>query len=121
MTVGVVDAEVVADAVNVIRKGGTAVITGPADPTTTTVELDSSLLILFEKPVKGSLSGSGDPFHDVPEMVELHRSGDLELDELVAQTYTLEEVDEGHQDLVDGKSTRGVILFDTPPLEETPA
>ena len=54
ITVGVVDAKVVADAVNVIRKGGTAVITGLADPTKPNIELNSSILTLFEKTVKGS-------------------------------------------------------------------
>ena len=44
ITVGVVDAKVVTDAVNTIRKGGTAVITGLADPTKNNIELSSSLL-----------------------------------------------------------------------------
>jgi S-(hydroxymethyl)glutathione dehydrogenase/alcohol dehydrogenase len=70
---------------------------------------------------KGSLFGSGDPLHDIPEMVELYRSGDLELDELITQTYTLDEVDQGYEDLVAGRNIRGVVLYDTPPLEGAPA
>ena len=117
ITVGVVDAKVVADAVNVIRKGGAAVITGLADPTKPNIELNSSILTLFEKTVKGSLFGSGDPFNDIPRMVELNQSGDLKLDELITTTYTLDQVNEGYQDLVDGKNIRGVIRYDTAPLE----
>jgi alcohol dehydrogenase (nicotinoprotein) len=121
ITVGVVDAKVVSDAVNTIRKGGVAVITGLADPTKTNIELNSAMLTLFEKTVKGSLFGSGDPFHDIPKMVELYQSGDLKLDELITTTYTLDQVNQGYEDLVSGKNIRGVITYDTAPLEGAPA
>ncbi|SFL57827.1 NDMA-dependent alcohol dehydrogenase [Geodermatophilus ruber] len=121
ITVGVVDAKVVSDAFNAIRKGGTVVITGLADPTKVNIELSSSMLTLFEKTVKGSLFGSGDPFHDIPKMVELYQSGDLKLDELITTTYTLDQVNEGYEDLIAGKNIRGVIRYDTPPLEGAPA
>jgi S-(hydroxymethyl)glutathione dehydrogenase/alcohol dehydrogenase len=121
ITVGVVDSKVVSDAFNAIRKGGTVVITGLADPTKINIELNSSMLTLFEKTVKGSLFGSGDPFHDIPKMVELYQSGDLKLDEIITATYTLDQVNEGYQDLEDGKNIRGVITFDTAPLEAAPA
>jgi S-(hydroxymethyl)glutathione dehydrogenase/alcohol dehydrogenase len=45
-------------------------------------------------------------------MVELYRAGDLKLDELITKTYTLDQVNEGYQDLLDGKNIRGVIVFD---------
>jgi S-(hydroxymethyl)glutathione dehydrogenase/alcohol dehydrogenase len=121
ITVGVVDAAVVSSAVDTIRKGGTVVITGLADPTKPNIELNSAMLTLFEKTVKGSLFGSGDPFHDIPRMVELYQSGDLKLDEIITTTYTLDEVNQGYQDLIDGKNIRGVILYDTAPLEGAPA
>ncbi|MDQ3734508.1 MAG: NDMA-dependent alcohol dehydrogenase [Actinomycetota bacterium] len=116
VTVGVVDSAVVTSAFNAIRKGGTVVVTGLADPTKTTIELPGALLTLFEKTIKGSLFGSGDPFHDIPKMVELYQSGDLKLDELITKTYTLEEVNQGYDDLVAGKNIRGVIKYDTAPL-----
>jgi S-(hydroxymethyl)glutathione dehydrogenase/alcohol dehydrogenase len=117
ITVGVVDKEVVSNAVNVIRKGGTVVITGLADPTKNNMELSSSALTLFEKTVKGSLFGSGDPFHDIPKMVELYQAGDLKLDEIITTTYTLDQVNQGYDDLISGKNIRGVITYDTAPLE----
>lgn len=116
VTVGVVDSAVVTSAFHAIRKGGTVVVTGLADPSKTTIELPGALLTLFEKTIKGSLFGSGDPFHDIPKMVELYQSGDLKLDELITKTYTLEEVNQGYDDLVAGKNIRGVIKYDTAPL-----
>jgi S-(hydroxymethyl)glutathione dehydrogenase/alcohol dehydrogenase len=109
VTVGVVTSEVVTSAFNAIRKGGTVVITGLADPMKNTIEISGGILTLFEKRIQGSLFGSGDPFHDIPRMVELYRSGDLKLDELITATYTLDQVNEGYQDLLDGKNIRGVI------------
>ncbi len=45
-------------------------------------------------------------------MLELYRSGNLKLDELVTRTYSLDEINEGYADMSDGKNIRGVILFD---------
>lgn len=110
VTVDVVTSEVVTSAFFAIRKAGTVVVTGLSDPTKNTIEIPGALLTLFEKRIQGSLFGSGDPFHDIPRMIELYRSGDLKLDELITQTYTLDEVNQGYQDLLDGKNIRGVII-----------
>jgi alcohol dehydrogenase (nicotinoprotein) len=112
ITVGVVTTEVVTDAFNTIRKGGTVVITGIGDLVSNQIQINSSMLTLMEKRIQGSLFGSGDPFYDIPRMVELYRSGDLKLDELITQTYTLDEINQGYQDMLDGKNIRGVILYD---------
>ena len=112
ITVGRVTTDVVTDAFNTIRKGGTVVVTGLGDLTSNNIQLNSSMLTLMEKRVQGSLFGSGDPFHDIPRMVELYRSGDLKLDELITQTYTLDQINQGYQDMLDGKNIRGVILHD---------
>jgi alcohol dehydrogenase (nicotinoprotein) len=111
VTVGVVDSAVVTNAFNAIRKGGTVVVTGLADPSKTTIELSGAILTLFEKRLQGSLFGSGDPFHDIPRMVELYMSGDLKLDELITTTYTLDQINQGYRDLLDGKNIRGVIKY----------
>ena len=108
----VVTSEVVTSAFNAIRKGGTVVVTGLADPSKNTIQIPGAILTLFEKRIQGSLFGSGDPFHDIPRMVELYQSGDLKLDELITNTYTLDQVNEGYQDLLDGKNIRGVIKYE---------
>ena len=112
VTVGVVTSEVVTSAFAAIRKGGTVVVTGLADPMKNTIQLSGAILTLFEKRIQGSLFGSGDPFRDIPQMVELYRSGALKLDELITATYTLDQVNQGYQDLRDGRNIRGVIRYD---------
>jgi alcohol dehydrogenase (nicotinoprotein) len=113
VTAGVVTTEVVTDAFNTIRKGGTVVITGLGDLESNNIQLNSSMLTLMEKKIHGSLFGSGDPFHDIPLMVDLYRAGDLKLDELITQTYTLDQVNQGYQDMLDGKNIRGLIVYDS--------
>lgn len=111
VTAGVVNSEIVLNAFNTIRKAGTVVVTGLANMEHN-LEIPSSFLTLFEKTVKGSLFGSSDPFADIPKMVELYRSGDLKLDELITKTYTLDQINEGYQDMLDGKNIRGVIIHE---------
>jgi S-(hydroxymethyl)glutathione dehydrogenase/alcohol dehydrogenase len=111
ITTGVVTTELVTDAFNTIRKGGTVVITGLGNLTDNNIQINSSMLTLMEKRIQGSLFGSGDPFHDIPRMVELYRSGDLKLDELITTTYKLDDINQGYQDMLDGKNIRGLILY----------
>jgi S-(hydroxymethyl)glutathione dehydrogenase/alcohol dehydrogenase len=112
VTVDVVTENVVQAAFDVIRKGGTEVITGLADPTKLTVHLSGAILTLFEKTVKGTLFGSSNPMHDINRILSLYRTGDVKLDELVTRKYRLDEINLGYQDLLDGKNIRGVVIHD---------
>jgi NDMA-dependent alcohol dehydrogenase len=112
ITVGTVDESVVSAAFDVVGKGGTVVITGLANPEKLTVHVSGGVLTLFEKTIKGSLFGSANPQYDIPRLLGLYEAGQLKLDELVTKRYTLEEVNEGYQDLRDGKNIRGVIVHD---------
>jgi alcohol dehydrogenase (nicotinoprotein) len=87
VTVDVVDEDVVGAAFEVIRKGGTEVITGLADPGKVTVQLPGAVMTLYEKTVKGTLFGSSNPMHDIPKLLGLYRAGKLKLDELVTRQY----------------------------------
>ena len=110
ITVGVVDEEVISAAFDVVGKGGVVVVTGLADPAKLTVHVSGGVLTLFEKTIKGSLFGSGNPQRDILKMLDLYQAGTLKLDELVTSRYTLEEVNQGYADLVAGKNIRGVII-----------
>jgi S-(hydroxymethyl)glutathione dehydrogenase/alcohol dehydrogenase len=43
-------------------------------------------------------------------LLRLYDAGQLKLDELVTAKYRLEDVNQGYQDLRDGKNIRGVIV-----------
>jgi alcohol dehydrogenase (nicotinoprotein) len=112
ITVDVVDEQVVQDAFEGIRKGGRVVVTGLADPAKLTIQLSGAILTLFQKEVVGTLFGSSNPMYDITKLLGLYRAGQLKLDELVTRSYKLEEINQGYQDLLDGKNLRGVILHE---------
>jgi S-(hydroxymethyl)glutathione dehydrogenase/alcohol dehydrogenase len=64
-----------------------------------------------QKQLIGTIFGSANPRYDIPKLLGLYRSGQLKLDELVTRTYTLDQINEGYQDMRDGKNIRGVIVY----------
>jgi NDMA-dependent alcohol dehydrogenase len=112
ITVGQVTEAVVSAAFAAIRKHGTVTITGLAGPGEKNIQLTSFELTLFEKRIQGALFGGGNPFDDIPLLIDLYRSGRLKLDELITSTYRLEDVNQGYQDLLDGKNVRGVMILE---------
>jgi S-(hydroxymethyl)glutathione dehydrogenase/alcohol dehydrogenase len=112
VTVGQVSEEVITAAFAAIRKHGTVIVTGLAGPGNKNIQLPSFELTLFEKRIQGALFGGGNPFDDIPLMIDMYRSGHLKLDELVTSRYQLDDVNQGYQDLLNGKNIRGVITLD---------
>jgi NDMA-dependent alcohol dehydrogenase len=112
VTVDVVDETVVQNSVAVIRKGGTMVLTGLADPNKLTVHVSGADLTLNRKHIHGTLFGDCNPMHDITRMLNLYRAGKLKLDELISNTYTLDQVNQGYEDLVGGKNVRGVLIHE---------
>ena len=112
ITVGVVTADVVAAGFTAVGKGGVVVLTGLGQLMDTTLQLPGTILTLFRKSIKGSLFGDCNPTTDIPKILGLYQAGDLKLDELITRTYTLEEVNEGYEDLMAGKNVRAVIVHE---------
>jgi Zn-dependent alcohol dehydrogenase len=111
VTVGVTRGDHVAEAFAAIRKQGTVVVTRIGDATTVGVPIPLFELTMAEKKLKGALFGSSNPTADIPRMLELYRSGHLKLDELITNTYGLDEVARGYEDMHAGKNIRGVIIY----------
>jgi len=109
-TAGVMHEDIVAAAFNVIRKGGQVTVTGLGHQTRKTVQVPGSELTLFEKRIVGSLFGSANPVYDIPRLLELYRAGDLKLDELITRRYSLEDINQGYRDMLEGRNIRGLIV-----------
>ncbi|UDY37819.1 alcohol dehydrogenase catalytic domain-containing protein [Dermatobacter hominis] len=62
-----------------------------------------------DKTIMGCRYGSARPQFDIPLMVKLYQAGRLKLDELVSQTYPLEDFQKALDELHDGKLARGVL------------
>jgi NDMA-dependent alcohol dehydrogenase len=112
VTMGVVTEEVVSAAFAAIRKRGTVVLTGLAGPGAKTVNISGFELSLFEKRLQGALFGSSNPFEDIPRILDLYRVGKIKLSELVTTRYTLDQVNQGYEDMMAGRNIRGIIVHD---------
>jgi len=69
-------------------------------------------LSLYEKRLQGALFGSSNPFEDIPRLLDLYRSGKLKLAELITTRYTLDQVNQGYEDMMAGRNIRGVIIHE---------
>ena len=101
---------VIEDAVDVLDWGGTCVVIGVPGPDAR-LDIPVGQLNLVERAITGCRYGSARPHHDIPQLIELYRSGQLLLDELVSQTYPLEDFDTVVADMHAGKLARGVLCF----------
>ena len=112
MTMGVGSGELLASALAITAKRGKVVITNIHAVTETTANISLLDLTLNEKQVVGSIFGSANPRADIPKLLELFSKGQLDLDGLVTKTYPLDDVNEGYQDMRDGKNIRGVLVYE---------
>ena len=104
--------EIISAAFTAIRKGGTLVVTGISAPGRNTIQLPVFVLTTREKRIVGSVFGSRNPFDVIPQMLELYRSGQLKLDELITARYRLEDITQGYRDMHEGRNLRGIIVYD---------
>ena len=107
---GVVGEDTVAHAFDAIGKGGTVVLIGLSGRDDVNVKLSGAMMVVLEKTIKGAMFGSANPHYDIPRLLGLYQAGDLKLDELITTRYSLEEINQGYQDLLDGRNIRGVVL-----------
>lgn len=109
-TVGVLTAEVVSQAAAIVGKGGQVTVTSVGRSTDTQVQLAANgMLVGYQRRIQGHVFGMCNPLLDIPRLLDLYRVGRLRLDELITREYRLDEINQGYQDLEDGKIIRGII------------
>jgi S-(hydroxymethyl)glutathione dehydrogenase/alcohol dehydrogenase len=93
-----------------LAPGGTAVVVGLA-PAGAEVSLPA-IELLSEKALIGSYYGSADPAEALPGLVELVRSGRLELAGVVSHLIELSDVPDALERLRTGEGGRSVVVLD---------
>jgi NDMA-dependent alcohol dehydrogenase len=111
ITVGEIKGEHIQQALGLTAKGGQVVVTGMGDFRDLKVDLNLFELTLLQKRVQGAVFGGVGPRTQIPKLLNLYRSGQLRLDELVTTTYRLEDINQGYQDMADGRNLRGVVVY----------
>lgn len=97
---------------NLTAKRGRVVVTNIHPAAESTVSMSLLDLTIMEKQVVGSIFGSANMRADIPKLLKLYREGQLDLDGLVTNTYKLGDINQGYQDMRDGKNIRGVLVYD---------
>lgn len=92
-------------------KRGRVVVTNIHPMAENDVNLNLCNLTLLEKQLVGTIFGSANIRYDIPKLLELYRQGQLDLDGLVTNTYELADINQGYQDMRDGKNIRGVLVY----------
>ena len=110
MTPGVLYGDLMNLGTKLAGKGGTIVATAVAPLQQTSAEINLSEITLWNKEIKGTIFGSLNPRHDIPNLLSMYQAGTLKLDELITQTYSLDDINVGYQDMRDGKNLRGVVV-----------
>ena len=111
LTTGVATGDLVAPLMNLIKKAGRAVVTAVAPMAQTEVKLDLFMMAMSRKELVGCIFGNANPRRDIPRILNLYSEGKLLLDELVTNTYSLEDINQGYEDMRNGTNIRGVVTF----------
>ena len=99
----------IAQALNSVRAGGTAVVMG-MHAIKEEVPISVAQLVAQNKRLLGSFAGSSKPLVDLPKLVELYRHGRLPVDKLITHRYALDDIAQAFADLEAGKIARGVLI-----------
>lgn len=112
LATGVARSEQIGPAVNLVGKRGRVIVAAVAPLAQTSVDLNLVELTFWEKTLRGSLYGSGNPRYEIPTLLRLYSRGDLLLEELITNRYPLEDINAGYEDMRAGRNIRGVLVMD---------
>ncbi|SFF00297.1 Zn-dependent alcohol dehydrogenase [Streptomyces mirabilis] len=101
--------ELIRQAIDLLDRHGQAVLLGVPPATAEASFLVSSMYL--DKSILGCRYGSSRPQRDIALYADLYREGRLLLDELVTQTYPVEDFDKAAQDAEAGRVARAVLTF----------
>ena len=98
-------------AVNSLRKGGTAILVGLGS-----VNEDAPIpmvdMVRDQKSLVGSYYGSASLHETFDKLVGFYLKGSLDVEGLVSRAYSLEQINEGFDALDRGEDGRGIIRFE---------
>jgi NDMA-dependent alcohol dehydrogenase len=112
VTPGVLQPEMMTDAMALTAKAGVCVVVAIAPVAASPVPISLVDLVSYTKEIRGCLYGNLNPRESMPRLLSLYQEGHLMLDELVSKTYALDDINQAFTDMHAGTSIRGVVLFD---------
>lgn len=96
-------------AIELLDRRGQAILLGMPSATAEASFVPAAMFL--DKSILGCRYGSSRPQHDIALYAELYRQGRLLLDELVTETYPVEDFAKAADDAHHGRVARGVLTF----------
>jgi NDMA-dependent alcohol dehydrogenase len=112
LTPGVLKGELIAQACGLGSKDARVVVTAIAPFDQMDVQLNLFNFAMFNQALLGTVFGSASPRVQIPNLLNLFEAGELKIDEIITQEYSLDQVQQGYDDQAAGTIIRGVITFD---------
>ncbi|HLI52706.1 MAG TPA: NDMA-dependent alcohol dehydrogenase [Acidimicrobiales bacterium] len=110
--IGVGRGSMMAQIMALAAKNGRVVVTNMHPMHETDVTMSLCDLAIMQKQLVGTIFGSANIHYDIPHLLHLYRLGQLDLENMVTTRYKLGDINQGYQDMRDGKNIRGVIVYD---------
>ena len=110
ITVGV--GQLFKDALKYLKKGGSAILVGMPPSKDSLIPYDVLDIAGNNISIKGSKMGQSMIERDIPMLIELWRSGNFKLEELISGRYSLENINEAINETRRGDAKRNVIIFE---------
>jgi len=105
------DPNVVATAIETVRRGGSVICTGtPASGSKLTIA-DALMFVMGEKKIRGSFMGSAEPELDFQRIERAWTIGKINLEEYITRIRPLEEINMAFEDIQNGVGIRTLIQF----------
>lgn len=104
--------DTVAQAFAAASKLGSVVVCGLTPSTVESLPISPLQLVLTQKTLMGTIYGASNAPAEIPKLLRMYERGQIKLDELITNTYTLDQINQGYADMMAGKNIRGVIKFD---------
>ncbi|MDX1622057.1 MAG: zinc-binding dehydrogenase, partial [Nitriliruptorales bacterium] len=102
--------ETIRQAYEATRRGGTTVIVGVGSRDDV-IEFNAMELFFLARTIIGCVYGDADPDLDFPRILDLAAAGQLDLDALVTDQVTLDEVDGALDRMAAGEGVRTLVRF----------
>jgi len=92
-------------------KLGKVVVVGLTPSKFESLPISPLSLVLTQKTIMGAMYGTSNARIEIPKLLYMYKNGQIKLDELVTNTYALDDINQGYDDLMAGKNIRGIIKF----------
>ena len=103
--------ETIAMAFDATAKLGKVVVVGLTPSHFDSIPISPLNLVLTQKTLMGAVYGTSNARIEIPKLLYMYQRGQIKLDELITNTYSLNEINQGYDDLLAGKNIRGIVRF----------